>query len=61
MDSATLAIFVLLTVGTIAGLIVYILKKPGEMPLPMREPAINEDRVSSQWAGGLPPPGVGSS
>ena len=53
MDSATLAIFVLLTVGTIAGLIVYILKKPGEMPLPMRDPAINDSRVSSQWAGGL--------
>lgn len=56
MDSATLAIFVLLTVGTIAGLIVYILKRPGEMPLPMREPAINDSRISSQWAGGLPPP-----
>lgn len=53
MDSATLAIFVLLCVGTIAGLIVYILKRPGEMPLPMREPAINDARVSSQWAGGL--------
>ena len=53
MDSFSLAIFVMLTVGTIAGLIVYILKKPGEMPLPMREPAINDSRVSSQWAGGL--------
>ena len=53
MTTTTLALFVLLTVGTIAGLIVYILKKPGEMPLPMREPAINDSRVSSQWAGGL--------
>ena len=53
MSAATLAIFVLLAVGTIAGLIVYILKRPGEMPLPMREPAINDARVSSQWAGGL--------
>lgn len=58
MSSAALVIFVLLTVGTIAGLIVYILKRPGEMPLPMREPAINDSRASSQWAGGLaPPPG----
>lgn len=53
MDSGTFAIFVLLTIGTIAGLIVYILKKPGEMPIPMREPAINDSRASSQWAGGL--------
>jgi hypothetical protein len=53
MSVEALAIFVLLTAGTIAGLIVYILKRPGEMPLPMREPAINEDRVSSHWAGGL--------
>ena len=53
MSTADLAIFVLLAVGTVAGLIVYILKKPGEMPLPMREPAINASRVSSQWAGGL--------
>jgi hypothetical protein len=53
MSTADLAIFVLLAVGTVAGLIVYILKKPGEMPLPMREPAINDSRVSSQWAGGL--------
>ena len=53
MSTATLAIFVLLAVGTIAGLIVYILKRPGEMPLPMREPAINDARVSSHWAGGL--------
>jgi len=53
MSTADLAIFVLLAVGTIASLIVYILKKPGEMPLPMREPAINDSRVSSQWAGGL--------
>jgi hypothetical protein len=53
MSTTALAIFVLLATGTIAGLIVYILKRPGEMPLPMREPAINEDRVSSQWAGGL--------
>jgi hypothetical protein len=51
MDTGTLAIFVLMTIGTIAGLVVYILKKPGEMP--MREPAINDSRVSSQWAGGL--------
>ena len=42
MSAATLAIFVLLAVGTIAGLIVYILKRPGEMRLPMREPAIND-------------------
>jgi len=55
MSTTTLAIFVLITVGTIAGLIVYILKRPGEMPLPMREPAINDSRVSSQWAGGLGP------
>ena len=53
MSTATLAIFVLLAVGAIAGLIVYTLKKPCEMPLPMREPAINDARVSSQWAGGL--------
>jgi hypothetical protein len=53
MSMIALAIFVLFTVGTIAGLIVYILKKPGEMPLSMRESAINDDRVSSQWAGGL--------
>ena len=53
MSVEALAIFVLVTVGTIAGLIVYILKKPGEMPLPMREPAINDSRTSSQWAGGL--------
>lgn len=53
MSTVMLAIFVLLTVGTIAGLVVYILKRPGEMPLPMREPAINDSRVSSQWAGGL--------
>ncbi len=53
MSVEALAIFVLITVGTIAGLIVYILKRPGEMPLPMRERAINDDIVSSQWAGGL--------
>ena len=53
MSVEALAIFVLVTVGTIAGLIVYILKKPGEMPLPMREPAVNDSRISSQWAGGL--------
>ena len=53
MSTATLAIFVLLAVGTIAGLIVYILKRPGEMPLPMRDPAINDSRISSHWAGGL--------
>jgi uncharacterized membrane protein YagU involved in acid resistance len=53
MSTTALAIFVLMSVGTIAGLIVYILKRPGEMPLPMREPAINDSRVSSQWAGGL--------
>jgi hypothetical protein len=53
MSTIALAIFVLVAVGTIAGLIVYILKKPGEMPLPMRELAINDARVSSQWAGGL--------
>jgi hypothetical protein len=53
MNTADLAIFVLLAVGTVAGLIVYILKKPGEMPLPMREPALNDSRISSQWAGGL--------
>ena len=52
MDSVSLAVFVLLCVGTIAGLVVYILKRPGEMPLPMRERAINDDIVSSQWAGG---------
>ena len=57
METGTLAIFVLLTIGTIASLIVYILKKPGEMPIPMREPAINDAKVSSQWAGGLAPPG----
>jgi uncharacterized membrane protein YagU involved in acid resistance len=55
MSTDVLAVFVLLTIGTIAGLIVYILKRPGEMPLPMREPAINDARVSSQWAGGLGP------
>jgi uncharacterized membrane protein YagU involved in acid resistance len=53
MSVDALAIFVLLTIGTIAALIVYILKKPVEMPLPMREPAINDSRVSSHWAGGL--------
>ena len=53
MSVEVLAIFVLVTVGTIAGLIVYILKRPGEMPLPMREPAVNDSRISSQWAGGL--------
>jgi hypothetical protein len=53
MSTIALATFVLLAVGTISGLIVYILKKPGEMPLPMREPAINDSRVTSQWAGGL--------
>ena len=53
MSTTALAIFVLITVGTIAGLIVYILKRPGEMPLPMREPAINDSRIISQWAGGL--------
>ncbi|HZP98696.1 MAG TPA: hypothetical protein VFB13_04100 [Reyranella sp.] len=53
MPVEALAIFVLLIVGTIAGLVVLILKKPGEMPLPMREPAINDSRISSQWAGGL--------
>jgi hypothetical protein len=53
MSTGMLAIFVLVTIGTIAGLVVYILKRPGEMPLPMREPAINDSRVSSQWAGGL--------
>ena len=53
MTSPELAILVLVGIGTIAGLIVYILKRPGEMPLPMREPAINDSRVSSQWAGGL--------
>ncbi len=47
MSTVALAIFVLLTVGTIAGLIVYLLKKPGEMPLPMRQPAVNDSRVSS--------------
>ena len=53
MTVEALAVFVLLTVGAIAGLIVLMLKRPGEMPLPMREPAINDSRVSSQWAGGL--------
>ena len=53
MTSEDLAVFVLFTIGTIACLVVYILKRPGEMPLPMREPAINDSRISSQWAGGL--------
>ena len=53
MSSQALAIFVLLCVGAIAGLIVYILKRPGEMPLPMPEKPLNDDIVSSQWAGGL--------
>jgi hypothetical protein len=55
MPVEALAVFVLVTIGTIAALVVYLLKKPGEMPLPMREPAINDSRVSSQWAGGLAP------
>ncbi len=60
MSTTALAIFVLLTVGAIAALIVYILKRPGEMPLPMREPAINDSRISSQWAGGLGGGGLSS-
>jgi len=53
MSVETTAILVLLTIGAIAGLVVYILKRPGEMPLPIREPAINDSRISSHWAGGL--------
>ena len=53
MTSAELAILVLVGIGAIAGLVVRLLKRPGEMPLPMREPAINDSRVSSHWAGGL--------
>ena len=47
MSTAALAIFVLLAVGTIAGLIVYILKRPGEMPLPM---GTGDQRQSHQLA-----------
>ena len=51
MSSATLAILVLVAVGTIAGLIVYILLPP--KPLRPTEPALNDSIVAQQWAGGL--------
>ena len=53
MSTEAVAVFVLFAIGTIAGLIVYILKRPGEMPLPMREPPVNDSRISAHWAGGL--------
>lgn len=52
MSVDALAIVVLLCVGAIASLIVLILRRPGEMPLPMRDRAINESIIASQWAGG---------
>jgi hypothetical protein len=52
MTSATLAVLVLLAVGTIAGFVLYRL-----LPLrPPTEEALNESIVAQQWAGGLDHP-----
>ena len=54
MTSATLAVLELLAVGTIAGLVIYILLPP-KPPL-MPEQAINESIIAQQWAGDLDHP-----
>jgi hypothetical protein len=54
MSTATLAILVLAAVGTIAGLVIYLLLPP-RLPLPPEE-ALNESIVAQQWAGGLDHP-----
>jgi hypothetical protein len=51
MTSATLAILVLIAVGTIAGLVIYILLPP-RLPPPTEE-ALNASIVAQQWAGDL--------
>jgi len=48
MTSATLAVCVLVAVGTIAGLVIYILLPPRLPPTP--EPAINDSIIARQWA-----------
>ena len=51
MTSATLAVLVLVSVGTIAGLVIYILL-PSKPPL-TPEQAINDSIIAQQWAGDL--------
>jgi len=51
MTSATLAVLVLVAVGTIAGLVLYILLPPKPPITP--EQAINDSIVAQQWAGDL--------
>ncbi|WP_428675627.1 hypothetical protein [Reyranella sp.] len=49
MTSATLAILVMVAVGTIAGLVIRLLLPP-KLPLPP-EQAINDSLIARQWAG----------
>ena len=51
MTSATLAVLVLVAVGTIAGLVLYILLPPKPPITP--EQAINDSIIAQQWAGDL--------
>jgi hypothetical protein len=54
MTSATLAVLVLTAVGTIAGLVIYLLL-PLKPPL-TPEQAINDSIIAQQWAGDLDHP-----
>ena len=51
MTSATLAVLVLVSAGTIAGLVIYILLPPKPPLTP--EQAINDSIIAQQWAGEL--------
>ena len=51
MNSAELAILVLVGTGAIAGLVLYVLW-PEKPPLPPEE-ALNDSIVAQQWVGGL--------
>lgn len=51
MTSATLAVLVLVSAATIAGLVIYILL-PSKPPL-TPEQAINDSIIAQQWAGDL--------
>ena len=51
MTSATLAVLVLVSAGTIAGLVIYILLPPKPPITP--EQAINDSIIAQQWAGDL--------
>ena len=46
-----LAVIILLTIAGIAGLVLFMLRPTKEELV--KEDAINDQRVSSQWAGGL--------